>query len=327
MTAKFYPKPAHFESKSQVAPNSLVFHRGLTDEAKILILALNGISTNAPKWTIVQCDIQSRLGWGLKKMQSAIKSAVNCGYLIVTQGHHEESSDSFKKGQFKPNEFEFDIDGGYIKKEYIYSQEKRPHNESEPMRRQALTPRAMTPREALPCSSRDIPSEKKKETQDFLSSLNFEDQRKMRFLSDFNLEDSYLSVLLQYDYDRIVLGARGALQWKKRREDSGGSVDDLGGAFVKFVTQGWKPYKTQEDIEDEKSQLNAEKESQIMERHREAKTLEGQWANILPFKYSFKVHERNITVSLNGKYPTIELSDPDSIQILKDHINLYKDFK
>jgi len=107
-SAKFYPKPAHFEKKCQVAPNAVVFHRKLSDGAKIFILALNGIITAAPGWTPIQSDLQKRLGWGRDKIRKIIKECVAYGYLKVSQSRDKEGK------QFSHNEFEFDIDGGYV---------------------------------------------------------------------------------------------------------------------------------------------------------------------------------------------------------------------
>ncbi len=126
MSAKFYPKKAHFETKSQIAPNSLIFNRELTEPAKIFILALNAIFTCTESWIPIQSDLEKRLGWGPEKMQNAIKNAVKCGYLKVMQGRKE-------KGQFDNNEFEYDIDGGYPKGSTVENEEKPIHNECEPI--------------------------------------------------------------------------------------------------------------------------------------------------------------------------------------------------
>ncbi len=117
--SKFRPRPAHFEHKSQIAPNSLVFHPKMTDATKLLLLALNGIVSCAPNWVVVQSDLQNRLNWGRAKMQSAIREGVYYGYIKVTQARQTESKKDkdgkYIKGRFLQNEFEFDIDGGYEK--------------------------------------------------------------------------------------------------------------------------------------------------------------------------------------------------------------------
>lgn len=124
MTAKFYPKPAHFESKSSVAPNSMVFNKELKDREKILLLALNAISTCAPTWEVCQTDLAKRLGWGEDKMTAAIKACRKLGYIKTRQKRN--------CGQYGQNEFEFCLDGSYSKNNDNISQEKCPHNECEP---------------------------------------------------------------------------------------------------------------------------------------------------------------------------------------------------
>lgn len=114
MNIKFYPKEAHFEHKSQVCPNSLVFHRGLSDAAKLLLLALNGIATNTRTWKIIQCDVQARLGWGRDKMRDAMRCCIQFGYMKVKQARCLQKDQNSKKGQWAHNEFEFDMEGKYM---------------------------------------------------------------------------------------------------------------------------------------------------------------------------------------------------------------------
>ncbi len=104
MNPKFYPKKAHFESKSIIAPNALIFNHDLTETAKIFILVLHAISTCAPTWIAIQEDLKRRLGWGREKMDSAIACCVKFGFLKVKQSRN-------KIGRFLHNEFIFDIDG------------------------------------------------------------------------------------------------------------------------------------------------------------------------------------------------------------------------
>ena len=133
--SKFYPKAAHFESKSIIAPNVLIFHRLMSDATKLLILALHAISTCAPSWTVVQSDVQKRMGWGRDKMNGAIKEAVQFGYLKVTQARKEEEKDKDGnpiKGQFASNSFEFDILGGYLSYAAFMPQEETADNGCEP---------------------------------------------------------------------------------------------------------------------------------------------------------------------------------------------------
>lgn len=132
---KFYPKPAAFEKKNQVAPNSLISNPYISDKAVRLLLMLNAIATSGGDWVPRQSDIQKRLGWGEQKMREAIKECCNKGYMIVRQNR---SADEKAKGQYSHNEFEFCLDGSYKNISYIQknsiqpSQEKPSDIESEP---------------------------------------------------------------------------------------------------------------------------------------------------------------------------------------------------
>lgn len=121
LSSKFYPKKAHFESKSQVAPNAIVFSRELTEPAKIFLLALNGIVSCTQNWVPIQSDLQKRLGWGQEKMENAIASCVKNGYLKVKQQRRE-------KGKFAPNDFEFCLDGTFKNISNIVTSNKCPHS-------------------------------------------------------------------------------------------------------------------------------------------------------------------------------------------------------
>jgi len=146
---KFRPKPAHFETKSQVCPNSIIFLNTLSDSSVRLLLTLNAIYTCTKNWVACQQDLQNRLGWGPLKMRSTIKNCVEQGYLKVTKPRD-------KKGGFTTNEFEFDLSGGYSKtydEKTEQNEEIKPtHNQYEP---DDGNPRVGTPRVAdhpIPCS-------------------------------------------------------------------------------------------------------------------------------------------------------------------------------
>jgi hypothetical protein len=124
MSAKFYPKPAQFESKSSIAPNSLVFNRELKDREKLLLLALNAISVCAPTWEVCQTDLANRLGWSEGKMTDSIKICRKLGYIKTRQKR--------KSGQYSHNEFEFCLNGSYPKNDDDIVEEKCPHNEYKP---------------------------------------------------------------------------------------------------------------------------------------------------------------------------------------------------
>lgn len=111
--------PAHFEKKSQVIPNEIVFHREMSAEAKLLIFAINGIRSSAPGWVLCQTDLRKRLGFGKTVMKRAMEEAIAYGYLRVEQTRakqpEDETPDSKKKiaGQFRMNQFKFRIDGKF----------------------------------------------------------------------------------------------------------------------------------------------------------------------------------------------------------------------
>lgn len=105
---KFFVKQACFETRSQSLPNSLVFARGMSDAAKLLIIALNGMCTSGCNWTPRRDDIQNRLEWGREKMTNALKECVEFGYLKIIKNRSAE-------GEFVPDDYEYDIYPSYLK--------------------------------------------------------------------------------------------------------------------------------------------------------------------------------------------------------------------
>ena len=167
--SKFYVAPAKFESKSIVANNSLIFHRGLSDATKLLILAMHAIMSCTYTWVIVQEDLQNRMGWGKEKMRGAIKEAVQFGYLRVRQGRKTELKDekgNIVKGQFSCNEFDFDVTGGFlnIPEENI---QKPSDNECEPETVNPSTAKPCAVNQPLPIpSSLPIPGKQQQASPD-----------------------------------------------------------------------------------------------------------------------------------------------------------------
>ncbi len=151
MNSKFHPKPAYFETKNQVAPNRLIFNPNMSDALVRLLLALNGIATCTMNWIPIQSDLQKRLGWGKEKMQSTIKEGVRLGYLKVTQSREFSGKE---KGRFTHNDFEFDLEGGYLKEEKT-PQEKPADNQHEPRGDKPATAEPATVPQPLPCSNEE----------------------------------------------------------------------------------------------------------------------------------------------------------------------------
>ena len=176
MNSQFYPKPARFETKSQVLPNSLFLHKGLSDSGKVLLSLFNGIATCAPGWTIVQSDIQARLGWGKQKMQEAIKSCVSHGFMKVRQSKNQ-------KGLFQQREFEFDVEPSYL-------EEKPSHIECEPVSTLRVPDRQPLPSSKKePCSLSGI-KETNKEKPIKKVALHMQDSKKVDSCIRWKLNDS-----------------------------------------------------------------------------------------------------------------------------------------
>jgi len=149
--SKIHVTPALFESKFQIAPAEIVFHRSISSDTKILILAINQIKHSAPSWTIIQSDLQNRLCFGRDKMKKAMAEAVQFGYLRVKQVRQEKGKVNAKgqpiAGQFNRNDFDFNIDGNF---EIVDEQEKDDKSNGKGLSLEASEPSTEKPSTAKP---------------------------------------------------------------------------------------------------------------------------------------------------------------------------------
>lgn len=150
LSSKFYPKKAHFESKSQVAPNAIIFNRELTEPAKIFLLALNGIVSCTQNWVPIQSDIQKRLGWSRSKIDGAIDSCIEYGFLKVKQKRTES-------GRYAPNDFEFCLEGSFKKCLEYDTLENAPTHGFQPLTGLRTSVKRTSEKEHIPIPSYPIP--------------------------------------------------------------------------------------------------------------------------------------------------------------------------
>lgn len=286
MTSKFYPKPALFESKSQVMGNWIVFHRELSDAAKILVFALNGIFTCTHTWVPVQCDLQKRLGWGKEKMRNTIKECQNAGFLRVTQGRH-------KSGEFACHDFEFCIDASFKENSIHFPQENTPHNESEPETGLRCPDNRNPDNQTLPCSKNKTVSLEEQQTTGASPpeppSLPAAvvvplEKEKRTMLLPYDLSEKVISELIAYDVDRI----KDAIE-SLRLAQSRGEVPNPSGFIVSAIRDGYKPSKTKEDLAKEFEEQLQKAISHHIRIKNEALRMQKQCSTDFNENYSFKV--------------------------------------
>ncbi len=243
---KFYCKPALFESKSQVMGNWIVFHRNLSDAAKILIFALNGIFTCTHTWVPVQCDLQKRLSWGRDKMKNTVDECEKFGFIRTRQMRNEN-------GEWGRKDFEFCIDASFKEKTIDHSQEKPPHIESEPFTENPLTDNPLTENQTLPCSKNKTSSLEEQQTTPLSVVVPLENEKR-DMLRGFEISENVVTELVTFDIDRI----QNAIQSLRKAQANEG-VPNPQGFLITAIREGWKPSKTKEDlnIELEKQQSHA----------------------------------------------------------------------
>jgi hypothetical protein len=158
--SKIHVTPALFESKFQIAPAAIVFHRELSDACVRLILAINQIKHSAPNWVILQEDLQHRLSFGRDKMKKTMMEAVKFGYLRIRQVRQEKGKVNAKgkaiAGQFYRNDFDFNIEGTFepLPEMLPNVDERSPKPAALPV--EALEPTTEKPSTAKPSTERSV---------------------------------------------------------------------------------------------------------------------------------------------------------------------------
>lgn len=325
---KFYPKPAHFESKSQVAPNSLIFHRTLSDGAIRFLLALNGIATSGGCWVPIQSDLEKRLGWGEKKMRSVIKELKESGYLIVRQSQREKGQTIDGKkvgGQFLHNDFEYDLDGGYSKKELTPPQKKHAHIESEPSAHKGNAVEGSSFQEGLPCSL-EQPCLKEQQTEQgalppeppSLPAAVVRCSLKEKLLEPFGYDDQTLNDLCEHPIERIE-NAIAAMSQSKERVD----IPNPSGWLRIAIMKGFIPNATKESIEKEKEDAEGKEKIASDDRKTQANALFSLHKDKFTNEFLFQPNGDMIQLKLKDRFAILYYRDHDCIENLKKFIAQY----
>jgi hypothetical protein len=312
MTSKFYPKAALFESKSQVMGNWIVFHRKLSDAAKILIFALNGIFTCTHTWVPIQCDLQKRLGWGKEKMRNTIKECESAGFLRVTQRRH-------KSGEFACNDFEFCIDASFKEKSINSSQEKPAHNESEPETDLRCPDSSGSVNQLLPCSLLEQPCLKEQQTEQVLPEavvvVSLE-KEKRQLLQEFDFPEKLIHEFITYDFEHL----QNAIESLKRAQNTS-HVPNPQGFLVIAIRQGWKPSKTKSDIEQEKDLEEKQNLKEIVAKKNAAFRLLDLHKDFFTQDYFFTITD-SIQLKTQKGFAIIHFQDDDCLKLLAKYIEL-----
>ena len=244
---KFFPREGHFERKYQSCPNALIFHRGLSDSGKLLILALNGIATGAPKWTIIQTDLQKRMGWGKDKMQATIKDCIKFGYLKVRQAKRQANGEKWRKGQFAPNEFEFDIEGSYLPQQERSDDKHLPSGDTEPKPCFPSTALPSPKSQPLTCSSYELTCLKEqtnKEEKDVVV-VPPDLVEKLKILTPFKFDKKVLESLCDLALEQIQNAHEAFKQYCENHE-----VTNPRGCLRNAILGQWKPNEKKIDKEE-----------------------------------------------------------------------------
>lgn len=243
----FERKKWKFEEKSQVCPNSLIFNNNLSEYAKVLILALNGIMSTTPNWQIRQVDIQKRLAWGKDRMQKAIRNAIDNGYIQTKMIRGEN-------GRFEYKYFEYDTEPSFLsenqsKNDPELSQEKPAHTHCQPVLPFPVLDNPPLLTRYINISKENNkqpldPDPQKTETHEPIensvvvvsSDSEEEKKRKIALLKPYPFDHLTLDRLTEYPEDRI----KTALNALEQRNATGGISNPLG--FLRIaIEQGWKP--------------------------------------------------------------------------------------
>lgn len=313
MATKFSPKEGHFEKRSQSCPNSLVFHRKLSDAGKLLILALNGISSTAPRWVIIQSDLQGRMGWGKEKMQAAIRDCVQYGYLKVKQAKRQLNGDNWKKGQFSHNEFEFDLDGGYLTQTDLSS------GASEPKTGFPSTAQPSTVYPPLTCSSElNVLKEQtnKEGEKPVVVCSSQEEEEKRKILAKYQVGENFIQSCLSLSIEHLSLSCLAFDQYAQNKK-----LDNPHGCLRQAIAGAWKPNFTKQDKVDLENQKKADLNEKIAQNRQIALNLQEKYRHLFSKGNSFDVSDNVAHLNYTSSGYPLNLGEDDCIAVLEYFID------
>jgi hypothetical protein len=336
MSAKFFPKEAKFEKKSQVAPNAIVFHRQLSDAGKLLLLALNGIATCTYTWTVIQSDIQKRMGWGRDKMRGAVHECIKHGYMKIKQNrlvHSQDPENKWqKKGQFAHNEFEFDMEPSYLN-ENQQDAEKCPHNECQPTpdfpspdvpstENQSSENKALPSTRDLPCIGEQTNSDEAEPVVVIPSYEEDEEDQKRDILEDIGLPENLMPSCLCLSLSHIKDAVAAFEQYKDKKAVKGEIVENPIGMLRRALMSGWKPNITKEDLQNIKNQ-KAKRELDAFQKNKQFAVKLAQ-ENRAFFTNSFcldtEKHENCVILKYASSFMPLPYNEEGFMEILEYYI-------
>jgi len=316
--SRFVKSKAYFLKKDQIAPNSLIYDIRLSSDALRLLLALNALPET---WQPRQSDIAERLGWNDKRFRKAANLCIEYGYMKKTQVRAEQ-------GKFDYNIFEWDL------KPSQSSETKCPHNDYEPS---AQKPSAVNPSAvngSYSCSSYEDSLLKEQinsdpEGEGHISSIihSLDEIEKLKLLEKYNLEDSFLKIILSHDINRICVALQAFEQWKEKKEKACEPLGSFGPAIVSAITKTWIPNITKEDKEAEEEKIKHQNELNMFKRREEASELIAVWDGKLNDDFKISLSDRIVFIGTKNKQCPIDLYSSNSINLIKQFINLAKENK
>lgn len=307
----------HFEKKSQVAPNALIYQETLSDAAVRLILALNALPDS---WTIIQSDIQNRLCWNRKKMQKVIRECVESGYMKVYQNRQ-------KKGLFSQNSFEFDTVPSFLNSEENDHSEKCPHNDCEPrdVLRRAVEPRTVNgsllvsfvESNSIKEQTNKVESVESVEEKPVLFVCSHSDEIKIRErVKPYLLSESCIRAILTLSFEQIDQALIAYDQYAAKN-----TPDNPIGCIRQAIMAAWKPNVTTQDKE-----KNAKKEHtkkiELCELNRtHALSLYMKYKSSFNDRFKFDITDHCIYLKHGNRTCACGYIESDFKEILKAYID------
>jgi hypothetical protein len=320
MPTKFSPREGHFERKHQSCPNSLVFHRLLSDAGKLLILALNGITTSAPRWVIIQTDLQARMGWGREKMRNAINDCVKYGYLKVKQSKIQANDDKGKKGQFSHNEFEFDLYGGYA------PCTEHTLEDTEPMTGFPPTAFPSSENQPLTCSLVELTKEEEQtnrmtqeEIEKVIVVCSLEDrEEKLKVLSKYQLPQSMIDSFISLSLEHLTQSCAAFDQYAKNKK-----LDNPHGCLRTAIVGQWKSNFTKQDKLDAQQAKMKEIDEKIVENRKIAEKMLQKYQKSFTDQHCFTVSDRIVQLKYKNSWSSLNLADDDFLDLMEHYLKTY----
>lgn len=162
------------------------------------------------------------------------------------------------------------------------------------------------------------------ESGPFIDFLPIEDEEeKLQILSKYPLDHAAIAKILAYSLEHIKTSLKAYDQWVQNRLDENNPPTSIVAPVMKAILHGWKPSLTPNEIKSEQDEQVKKYQDLLALRRDHVKQIEKTCEGKLPFRYSIKAGENEVTLRFDNSYSPIGYDDDQVIKMVQNHVDKY----